>query len=116
MSKPMIQVFDLAALSANQQQPAALFAVSALGIIESLAAGLLTPSESIRTFFHAKNCRFVRSKLRDARADEVMGRGVQLADLFDALPAEEAYREFQHELMAMRSRCHELLHAERVAV
>jgi hypothetical protein len=112
----MIQVFDLAALFTKQQQPAALFAVAALGIIDSLAAGSLTPTEATRAFFHAKNGRFVRSKLRDKRADEVMGRGVQLADLFDALPAEEAYREFQHELMAMKSLCHELLQAERVAV
>jgi hypothetical protein len=112
----MIQVFDLSTLAARQAQPMALFSVAALGIIESLAAGSMTPTEAIRTFFHGKNCRFVRSKLRDKRADEVMGRGVQLADLFDALPLEEAHREFQHELVAMKSLCHELLDAERVAV
>jgi hypothetical protein len=112
----MIQVFNLEALSAKQQQPLALFAVAALGIVDSLAAGSLTPTEAIRAFFHAKNCRFVRSKLRDKRADEIMGRGVQLSDLFDALPTEEAYREFQHELLTIKSLCRELLEAERVAV
>src|SRR5262245_61580822 len=112
----MIQAFDLAMLSRTQEQPSALFAVAALGFIDSLLAGSLTPSEAIRAFFHAKNCRFVRSKLRDKLADEVMGRGVQLPDLFDALPPEEAYREFQHELLAMKALCHELLEAERVAV
>jgi len=112
----MIQVFDLAALSTKQEQPVALFAVATLGIVDSLAAGSLTPTEAIRAFFHAKNCRFVRSKLRDKRADEVMSRGVQLADLFDAMPLEEAHREFQHELQAMKSLCHELLEAERLAV
>jgi len=112
----MIQVFDLAVLAARQEQPAALFAVAALGIVDSLAAGSLTPTDATRAFFHAKNCRFVRSRLRDKRADEVMGRGVQLADLFDALPAEEAYREFQHELQAMKALCHALLEAERIAV
>jgi hypothetical protein len=30
--------------------------------------------------------------------DEIMSRGVQLPDLFEALSAEEAHREFQHEL------------------
>ena len=112
----MIQTFDLATLAAKQQQPIALFAVAALGILDSLAAGSLTPTEAIPAFFHAKNCRFVRSKLRDKHADEVMGRGVQLPDLFDALPAEEAYREFQHEVLAMKALCHDLLQAERVAV
>ena len=112
----MIQVFDLATLSSKQQQPIAIFAVASLGILDSLGAGTLTPTEAIRSFFHAKNCRFVRSKLRDKRADEVMGRGVQLPDLFDALPAEEAYREFQHELQAMKALCHDVLQARRVAV
>ncbi len=103
-------------MSAGQEQPTALFAVAALGILDSLAAGSMTPTDAIRSFFHAKNCRYVRSKLRDRRADEVMGRGVQLADLFDVLPVEEAHREFQHEVAAMKSLCHELLQAERVAV
>jgi hypothetical protein len=94
----------------------ALFAVAALGIIDSLAAGSMTPTDAIRIFFHAKNCRYVRTKLRDKQADEVMGRGLQIPDLFDAMPIEEAHREFQHELAAMRTLCHELLQAERVAV
>ena len=112
----MIQSFDLPTLSAHQTQPIALFAVTALGIVDSLAAGSMTPTDALRAFFHAKNCRYVRSKLRDKRADEVMGRGVQIADLFDVLPAEEAHREFQHELAAMKALCHGLLQAERVAV
>jgi hypothetical protein len=112
----MIQVFDLSTLSTRQQQPVALFAVAALGIIDSLVAGSMTPTDAIRAFFHAKNCRYVRSKLRDKRAEEVMGRGVQLADLFDTLPVEEAHREFQHELQIMKTLCHELLEAERMAV
>jgi hypothetical protein len=111
----MTQVFELTELSARQEQPRVIFAVAALGIIDSLTAGSMTPSEAIRAFFHAKNCRFVRSKLRDKRADEVMSRGVQLADLFDFLPIEEAHREFQHELAAMKTLCHELLQAERKA-
>jgi uncharacterized protein involved in exopolysaccharide biosynthesis len=46
-------------------------------------------------------------------ADEVMSRGVQLPDLFEALPAEQAQREFQRELAAMRSLCLQLLQRRR---
>jgi hypothetical protein len=106
---------DLTTLSKGQQEPLALFAVAALGIVDSLAAGSMTPTEAIQLFFHAKNCRFVRAKLQDQRADDVMGRGVQLADLFDALPVEEAHREFQQELAAMKALCHEVLQSLRAA-
>jgi hypothetical protein len=47
----MKQVFDLTAISAKQQRPAALFAVTSLGIIDSLAAGALTPTDAIKAFF-----------------------------------------------------------------
>jgi hypothetical protein len=108
-------VIDLADSTVDVESMA-VFAVLCLGLLDCLAAGSLTLTDAIPAFFHAKNCRFVRSKLRDKRADEVMGRGVQLPDLFDALPAEEAYREFQHELLAMKALCHDLIQAERVAV
>jgi len=105
----------LATVSTRLQDPTAIFSILGLGIIDSLAGGSLTSTEAIKAFFHAKNCRFVRSKLRDKRADEVLGRGVQLADLFDVMPVEEAHREFQHELQAMKTLCHALLLDERVA-
>jgi len=38
-----------------------------------------------------------------------MSRGVQLTDLFDTLSAEEAQREFQRELGAIRLLCLKLL-------
>ena len=40
-----------------------------------------------------------------------MSHGVQSPDLFDALPGELAYREFKHELAAMRSLCLKILEA-----
>ncbi|MGH7227051.1 MAG: hypothetical protein ACRELF_27865, partial [Gemmataceae bacterium] len=52
---------------------------------------------------------FVRKRLRDKIADEIMSRGVQLADLFDSLPTDEAQREFQRELAIMRGMCLKLL-------
>jgi hypothetical protein len=111
----MKQVFDLAKITAGQEEPLALFAVTALGIVESLVAGSLTPTRAIEAFFHGKNVRFVKSKLDDKRAVQIMGRGVQLADLFDAMPMEEAHREYQHELQAMKTLCNELLEAEKAA-
>ena len=111
----MKHIFDLATITAGQEQPLPLFAVTSLGIIESLAAGSLTPTQAIQAFFHGSNLRFVKTKLSDDRANEIMGRGVQLADLFDAMSVEEAHREFQHELQAMKALCYELLEVERAA-
>jgi hypothetical protein len=42
-----------------------------------------------------------------------MSHGVQLPDLFDILTAEEAHRQFQHELEIMRRLSLELLEASR---
>jgi len=88
----MREVIDLTVIADIERRPSELWAILVLGIVDALAAGSISPSDAIRAFFHAKNCRFVRSKLRDKRADEVMGRGVQLADLFDVMPVEEAHR------------------------
>jgi len=67
-----------------------------------LANGAIGAADALRIFFHADNCLFVRNDLRDKTADGIMSRGVQLADLFELLPMEEARREFQHELATMR--------------
>jgi len=90
-------------------QPLALFALLTLGILESLAHGLLSATEALRVFCHAENCVFVRKHLRDKTADAVMSHGVQLPDLFEALPTAEAQREFQRELATMRALCLKLL-------
>lgn len=86
-----------------------LFALLHLGIIESLANGLMSAEDAPRLFYHADNCLFVRKRLRDKTADEIMSRGVQLPDLFEALPTNEAQREFQHELATMHALCLKLL-------
>jgi len=90
-------------------QQLTLFALLTLGILESLANGLLSGTEALQVFFHTENCQFVRKQLRDKIADQIMSHGVQLADLFDALPTAEAHREFQRELAAMRTLCLKLL-------
>src|ERR1019366_5378725 len=86
-------------------QHSALFAVLNLGMIESLSNGMISAADALRIFYHAKNCLFVRKNMRSKVADEIMSHGVQLADLFDILPTEEARREFQRELATMRALC-----------
>jgi hypothetical protein len=99
----------LSAAGKDKASRLAIFAFINLGLIETLANGLMSPSEVVRVFFNADNCLFVRNHLKDKSADRIMSHGVQLPDLLDALPAEEAQREFLHELGAMRSLCLKLI-------
>jgi hypothetical protein len=92
-----------------------LFATIALGVVESLEDGVLTADNSVREFFNAENCLFVKNRLKNKTASEIMGRGVQLPDLFDVLPAETAHREFQQELKKIRSLSLKLLQRKRMA-
>jgi hypothetical protein len=71
-----------------------------LGITECLANGALGAAEA---------CLYVRKKLRDKIAGEVMNHGVKLQDLIEALPEQEAQKEFQGKLETIRSLCLPLL-------
>ena len=102
----------LAASDGTPAQQLALLALLTLGMVESLANGLLSATEALHMFFHMENCLFVRKQLRDKLADAIMSRGIQLPDLFEALPPEEAHREFQRELATIRSLCLKLLEAQ----
>lgn len=86
-----------------------LFALLNLGLVQSLASGAISPTEAIQRFYHADNCLFVQKHLRNREASAIMSHGVQLPDLFDSLSAEEARREFYHELETIRSLCLKLL-------
>jgi hypothetical protein len=99
----------------NRQQQVASFALLCLGIIESLTNGLMSVTDALRLFFHAENCLFVRKHLKEKIADQIMSYGVQLPDLFDALPAEEAQREFQREVTTIHSLCLKLLEDKQIA-
>ena len=103
----------LSATSHDQADRLALFAYVNLGLIESLANGLISATEAVSRFYFADNCLFVRKVLRDKTADRVMSHGVQLPDLFDVLPTEEAHREFLHELSTMKALCLKLLESRR---
>ena len=111
----MKKAISLPAVLTDEGGKLALFALLNLGVIESLASGALGATEAIRLFYHADNCLFVRKHVRDKSADRLMSHGTQLADLFDALPPEEAHREFQRELEIMRSLCRHLLEKEPLA-
>ena len=115
----MTSTIDLRSLLGNSdrtpQQKLSLFAWLNLGIVESLTDGVLGAREAVHVFFNAENALFVREALANPKADEIMSHGVQLVDLFDALPADEANREFRHELTTMRSICVNILEGKRLA-
>ena len=86
-----------------------LFSLLNLGLVQSSASSVLSPSEALPRFYHAENCLYVRKHLWNKDANTIMSHGVQLPDLFESLEAEEARREFFHELEKIRSRCLKLL-------
>jgi hypothetical protein len=93
----------------DSAQQLELFALLNLGLVQSMVSGVLSAKESIQRFYCAENCLYVKKRLGNREANDIMSRGVQLPDLFDALPTEEAQREFLHELETMRSLCLKLL-------
>lgn len=86
-----------------------VFALLNLGMVQSLASGVVTATEAVQYFYHAENCLYVRNHFRNRQANAIMSHGIQLPDLFDGLPMEEAQREFLHELETMRALCLEIL-------
>jgi hypothetical protein len=111
-TKMSLQTF-LAPADGMPAQQLAVLALLTLGILESLANGLLSASDAVQMFFHVENCLYVRKHLRNKTADAVMSHGVQLPDLVEALSTAEAHREFQRELVTMRALCLKLLAAQR---
>lgn len=103
MKKKNTVGFDLSRLSGDSSQKLEIFALVSLGLVQSLTSGLLTPSEAIERFFNQRNCSYVSRELKSKAANEIMSRGVQLADLFETLKPREARREFAIELSAIRS-------------
>jgi hypothetical protein len=105
----VIVLKDMLAGSGRAKEKAVSIALLCLGIVESLSSGAISASEAVRYFFHADNCLYVRKHFKEKSLDELMSRGVQLPDLFEALPPEEANRECHRELTIMRSLCLKLL-------
>jgi hypothetical protein len=99
----------LADASGDLPQQLELFALVNLGLVQSLASGVLSATEAVQHFYNADNCLYVRTHFRSREANAIMSHGIQLPDLFDSLSPEEAHREFCHELETMRSLCLKLL-------
>jgi hypothetical protein len=105
----------LSAISGSLAEQRELFALVNLGLVQSLASGVLNPTEAVERFYHADNCLYVQKHFRQKEANLIMSHGVQLPDLFECLSAEEAQREFYHELEIIRSLCLKLLEKRRAA-
>lgn len=103
----------LSATTGNRDQQRELFALLNLGLVQSLASGILSPTEAVERFYHAENCLYVHKNFRQKAANAIMSHGVQLPDLFEGLPAEEARREFYYELETIRSLSLHLLEKRR---
>ena len=112
--KPRIELSSLLS-QATDKEKVASFALLALGVTESLDSGALTASEVIQVFFHIDNCLFAKEQIAEKVADDIMSRGVQLADIFTALPAEKAQQEFQRELNTLHLLCLTLLEERQLA-
>ena len=103
----------LSTAGGNLSQRLELFALLNLGLVQSLASGALGPAEAIQRFYHADNCLYVQKHLRKREARAIMSHGAQLPDLFEVLAADEARREYYHELETIRSLCLRLLRKKR---
>lgn len=115
MMKPHINLAQLLGHTEDTDRKLASFVFLTLGVAESLSAGALSPTDAVKEFFNGDNCIFVDEMIRDEVANEIMSRGVQLADLSEALPHDAAQRELQSELASIRSLCFALLKTDRLA-
>jgi hypothetical protein len=103
----------LSDISGDLTQQLRYFALLNLGMVQSLASGVISATEAVQLFYNAENCLYVREHFRNKKANAIMSHGVQLPDLFDALSTEEASRELFHELETIRSLCMSLLATRR---
>ncbi len=113
--KHIINLQILLSQTTDKDQQITAFALLCLGIIDSLINDLINGTEALRVFFHAENCMFVQKNLKEKIADQIMSHGVQLPDLFDTIPAEEAQREYQQELAKLHSLCMKLIENKKLA-
>ena len=82
MKQPHLSRVVLSVVPGNPQQQLGLIALVNLGLVQSLASGVLSPAEAVERFYHADNCLYVQKHLRKREANAIMSHGVQLPDLF----------------------------------
>ena len=66
----------LSEVPGSPPQQLELFALVNLGLVQSLASGLLSPTDAVTRFYHAENCLYVQKHLRKREASAIMSRGV----------------------------------------
>jgi hypothetical protein len=93
----------------GKSQKLAVFAGLNLAMLSSIDSKGAALADVTAGFYHAANCLYIRRAVKDKAANELMSRGIQLADLFEALPRRQAEAELKHELSAMRAICYKLL-------
>lgn len=54
----------LSATPGSRAQQRELFALLNLGLVQSLAGGILSPTEAVERFYHAENCLYVHKNFR----------------------------------------------------
>lgn len=93
----------------ERAQKLTVFAALNLAMVQSIDRRGAALDEVTSGFYNAKNCLYVKRSLRQKDAEDLMSRGVQLADLFAALPRKQAEAELKREKDAMRGICNKLL-------
>lgn len=111
---PIVLERMLANASMRTEERREVFALIVLGLLDSLEGRVLTTADVSALFFNVGNSRFVASTLGCIDAEEVMARGCQLADLFDAIDPDEARAELATEVAAIRTLCLAMLGTERL--
>lgn len=98
----------------DMSRQAEVFALLALGVLDAFEGGALSPDSARKRFFNGANCPYTHRALNRPDVEEVMSRGAELPDLFDALSLDDATHEAQEEIAAMRAACLRILTAERL--
>jgi len=103
----------LPAMTDDASRHLEIFALLTLGVLDAIEGGVLSPEASQHRFFTAANCLYARHALNHPDVDAIMSRGVEIPDILEALPPEEAAREVPVELEAMRAACLRILAGQR---
>lgn len=93
----------------EKAQKLTVFGALNLAMVQSIDSKGASLGDVTAGFYNAANCLYVKRSLRHKDADELMSRGVQLADLFEVLPRRQAEVELKCEKDAMRAICYKLL-------
>lgn len=106
---PWLLQLDRILKGLEKRQKLAVLAALNLAMVNSIDSKGTQLDDITAGFYNAANCLYVKRSLRSKDADELMSRGVQLADLFDLLPRRQAEAELKRERSVMLTLCQKLL-------